>query len=146
MAFSPETYALIKAQGGGGGGGAGLPSVTGADNGKVLSVVNGAWAAAKLGLITAEEDDDNWILNKSYNDLREMLLNGITPYFVFEAGDDELTTSIYTCNRVTNVEDETFNAFFVNVYSGNSDSAYVGIESYIFSSSSANASLILTFD
>jgi hypothetical protein len=32
---------------GGGGGGSGLPEVTAADNGKVLGVVNGAWAATK---------------------------------------------------------------------------------------------------
>lgn len=35
--------------GGGGGGGAGLPPVTAADNGKVLGVVNGAWAADSRG-------------------------------------------------------------------------------------------------
>ena len=40
-----ETIALIKAFGNGGGGGSSLPSVTSADNGKVLGVVNGAWAA-----------------------------------------------------------------------------------------------------
>lgn len=38
------TLALIKSMAGKGGGGS-LPSVTSADNGKVLGVVNGAWAA-----------------------------------------------------------------------------------------------------
>ncbi len=32
-----------------GGEGAGLPTVTAADNGKILKVVNGAWAAAEAG-------------------------------------------------------------------------------------------------
>lgn len=33
----------------GGGEGSALPTVTAADNGKVLTVVNGAWAAAEAG-------------------------------------------------------------------------------------------------
>lgn len=43
-----ETIALIKAFGNGGGGG-GLPPVTPSDNGKVLGVVDGAWAASEQG-------------------------------------------------------------------------------------------------
>lgn len=48
-----ETIALIKAFGKGGGGGSSLPAVTSADNGKVLGVVDGAWAAdSNLFLVT----------------------------------------------------------------------------------------------
>lgn len=42
-----ETIALIKAFGNGGGGS--LPSVTSSDNGKVLAVKDGAWAASEQG-------------------------------------------------------------------------------------------------
>ena len=49
-----ETIALIKALGGSGGGGSSLPAVTSSDNGKVLGVVDGAWAAdANLFVVTA---------------------------------------------------------------------------------------------
>ena len=43
-----ETIALIKALGKGGGGSS-LPSVTSSDNGKVLAVEDGAWAASEQG-------------------------------------------------------------------------------------------------
>lgn len=77
MAFSPETYALLKGQGGGGGG-SDLPSVTAADNGKVLSVVSGAWAASNIsGLCT---DNGEETLDKSYNDIVAMLNVGIHPF------------------------------------------------------------------
>ena len=42
MAFDPITYALCK-----GSGGSSLPPVTSSDNGKVLAVENGAWAASE---------------------------------------------------------------------------------------------------
>lgn len=38
MAFSPETYALLKSQGGGGGGGGSFPTPTAADVGSALTV------------------------------------------------------------------------------------------------------------
>ena len=42
--FDPVTYALAKKNGSGS-----LPSVTSSDNGKVLGVVDGAWAASEQG-------------------------------------------------------------------------------------------------
>lgn len=45
-----ETIALIKAFGNGGGGSS-LPSVTSSDNGKVLAVKDGAWAAQQKKFI-----------------------------------------------------------------------------------------------
>ena len=81
MAFSPETYALLKGQGGGSG--SGLPSVTEADNGKVLSVVNGDWTAASgsaLSHYTATKNGNEYELNCSYNDLLADIASGKLPY------------------------------------------------------------------
>lgn len=54
----PDATGNVNVSGGGGGGGGGsgsvLPSVTAADNGKVLQVVNGAWAAASLAAYRGE--------------------------------------------------------------------------------------------
>lgn len=106
MAFSPETYALLlKKIEEGGGGGSGLPSVTAADNGKVLSVVSGAWAAAnKSGLVI----DNDGVLNKSYNELRAMFNSGIIPCFVVVDG---FITRLYQCNKLIS-DDGEYSAMF----------------------------------
>ena len=89
MAFSPETYALLlKKIEEGGGGGSGLPSVTEADNGKVLSVVNGAWAAALYpnydAVITLDSANDYGpeLIYGNFNSTLNKLNNGV-PVFAF---------------------------------------------------------------
>lgn len=62
-----ETIALIKAFGNGGGGG-GLPSVTSSDNGKVLAVKDGAWAADS-NLFVAEFSGSPLTCNKTYQEI-----------------------------------------------------------------------------
>lgn len=99
MAFSPETYALLKAQGGGGGGGSDLPSVTAADDGKVLEVVNGAWATsgsvggydAVIRLTHADNSGDDTptnltlsIVSGTYADLYSKFSDGGCPYVLVE--------------------------------------------------------------
>lgn len=74
MAFSPETYALLKGQGGGGGG-SDLPSVTAADNGKVLSVVNGAWAADSM-IVNVVLDLDTNTLNRTWQEIYNATVSG----------------------------------------------------------------------
>lgn len=96
MAFSPETYALLKAQGGGGGGGGSdLPSVTSSDNGKVLSVVNGAWAAA-IGKGICGFNAGT--LDKSYNDLMDMLDAGVLPFFISKRSATSFTIYYFAEN------------------------------------------------
>ena len=99
MAFSPETYALLlkMIEEGGGGGGSGLPAVTAADNGKVLSVVNGAWAADARGKVVINESD---VLDKSFNDLLAMFNQGITPWLVYyyEEDDDDYIYRMPSCS------------------------------------------------
>ena len=72
MAFSPETYALLKGQGGGSGG-SDLPSVTADDNGKVLSVVNGAWAADNVFFNISATDG---VLNKTWTEIYDAISVG----------------------------------------------------------------------
>ena len=115
MAFSPETYALLKAQGGGGGG-SDLPSVTDADNGKVLSVVNGAWAADARGKVVY----DDGTINKSFNDLLAMFNQGIIPWLVwyYADGAEEYGCYYLTCQFVFR-EDSNYVAVFSCIGTGN---------------------------
>ena len=71
----------------GGGGGGGLPPVSGTDNGKVLTVVDGAWAAASGGgggggsafivSVTEESGGELWVMDKTYNEIKTAFLAGL---------------------------------------------------------------------
>ena len=62
-----------------------LPTVSGTDNGKVLKVVEGAWAAATApaggGIlpISVVQDGDNVSLNKTWNEIDAAIRSGILP-------------------------------------------------------------------
>lgn len=72
-----ETIALIKAFGNGGGGSS-LPAVTSADNGKVLAVQDGAWAAASnLFLVTVSRNDQYvYIADKTFSEITSAIQSG----------------------------------------------------------------------
>jgi len=85
---------------GGGGGGAGLPSVDGSDNGKVLTVVSGSWAAANPSggsafNISITEDGDIWRMNKTFNEIKTAFLSGLN--IIVRIPDDEGRTDGKYC-------------------------------------------------
>ena len=68
-----------------GGGGSSLPPVTSADNGDVLTVVNGAWdkavpAGGVSGLLVF--DDVTGLLNKTFGDILSLVENGTLVFFI----------------------------------------------------------------
>ena len=81
----------------GGGGGGGLPPVSGTDNGKVLTVVDGAWAAASGGggggdalLEVVKTGVGVYTLGDiSYNDVRALLAKGIVPIAHYTENDGQ---------------------------------------------------------
>lgn len=88
------TLAMIK---GLGGGGSSLPSVTSADNGKVLAVQNGAWAADS-NLFVAEFSGSPLICNKTYQEIVDAVNAGMT--VLGARGND---VYIYSGKDTTNV-------------------------------------------
>lgn len=92
-----ETIALIKAFGKGSGGSGSLPSVTSSDNGKVLAVKDGAWAADS-NLFVAEFSGSPLTCNKTYQEIVDAVNAGMTVIGV--RGND---VYIYSGKDTTNV-------------------------------------------
>lgn len=66
-----EKFGLLALQGGSGGGG-GLPPVTSADNGKVLAVENGSWAAADNDFVVSfTKSGSTWSADKLMTDIAD---------------------------------------------------------------------------
>lgn len=68
---------VLGGSGGGGGGGSDLPAVTSADNGKVLTVVNGSWGKSPAnfetfevtGTVTGDVTGGDITLNKTFGEI-----------------------------------------------------------------------------
>lgn len=108
----PDIIEAVKEKASGGGGGAGLPEVTAADNGDVLTVVEGAWAKAPSDgqngwsvestqlfseSVTTAEDQGDYFGSFAYN----QLINSDTIKVTFNGTD-------YVCNRKS---EEGFNYY-----------------------------------
>lgn len=77
--------AIVEAQSGGGGG---LPSVSDADNGKVLTVVDGAWSPADSGssgggVLVVHQNADTGALDKTWQEIHD------APFSVMYVAGDE---------------------------------------------------------
>lgn len=104
--------AIAKA---GGGGGSALPAVTSADNGKVLGVVDGAWAAEDKRFVvtcTPTAQDYSGVMDKSMEEIRAAYHAGKEIWFeisgtgttapLFSVGVTDAGLSFYSWVVLTN--------------------------------------------
>lgn len=96
---------------GGGGGGSSLPEVTSADNGNVLTVVEGAWAKAEPlgGVLIANYvyGDDGDYVDETYATLKAAFLAGKTVLLVRDDSynDPDYGTSQFTYDMARGLEE-----------------------------------------
>ena len=99
-----ETIALIKAFGKGGGS---LPSVTSADNGKVLAVEDGAWAAQQKKFIvtlTPTDLDYSGTMDKTPAEITAAYNAGQEIWFSMDNGAGQVYE--VPCNQIVHTTDE----------------------------------------
>lgn len=107
-----DGWTEMQAGGGGGGGGSSLPSVTSADNGKVLAVENGAWAASEQGkkfivTLTPTSPDFSGTMDKTVAEINS----------AYEAGQEIwFTLADYTAPCAVVVAGTVYPHFFANVF------------------------------
>lgn len=113
-----EQYLNAILQGGGGGGGSDLPSVTSADNGKVLAVSGGAWAKGSIGCVAAVEFK-NWGTSpagEKYT-IRNTINQLYTKYGVRVICRGEMSNDEFLFH-IDNYS-ETFNSYSITLYTRN---------------------------
>lgn len=107
--------ALIKALGGGGGGGSDLPAVTSADNGDVLTVVNGSWdKAAPSGgggvlALNGTIDGNTITLDKTWQEIHDAITAG---QFVFLRFSYDREVAVWICYGVSQPDNSCEAWFF----------------------------------
>ena len=73
-----------------------LPAVSGTDNGKVLKVVEGAWAAASApsGVMVVHGNDDTGVLDKTWQEINDAVASGMVVTVAWGV-DSQLTLVSY---------------------------------------------------
>ena len=111
--FDPVTYALAKKNGG-----SSLPSVTSSDNGKVLTVADGAWAAqAKKFIVTLTPSDATFTfgqMDKTAGEIKQAVDAGMEVWF--QVTLNENLTGLYVCNGIDHYPNTQFKYAFVAMF------------------------------
>lgn len=119
-----------------------LPAVSADDNGKVLTVSSGAWAAAQPsgsgGIMvvtgTYDESTDTTTLNKTWQEIYDAFANGVLPvYKMVDVVEGQTSVIIHYLNGIMG-SDEIYRVFFAGV----SPIAGGTINSIIFTCNSPN--------
>ena len=109
------TLAMIK---GLGGSGSSLPSVTSSDNGKVLTVADGAWAAqAKKFIVTLTPSDATFTsgqMDKTVGEIKQAVDAGMEVWFQITLNEN--LTGLYACNGIEHYPNAPFGYAFVAMF------------------------------
>lgn len=97
-----ESYILGRKSAGGGGGGSSLPDVTAADNGDVLTVVNGAWDKA-FGPVMLHVDDNTGIADKTWQQMYDLAVAGTPVFLIWDDYDSPLSMNVSQIGRLDHI-------------------------------------------
>lgn len=105
---------------GGGGGGSSLPSVTSADDGKVLAVKDGAWAASEQGkkfIVTLTPYDETFSggqMDKTVGEIKQAVDAGMEVWF--QVTLNENLTGLYVCNGIEHYPNAAYEYVFIAMF------------------------------
>lgn len=121
MSETFKTIALIEALKGNGGGGSSLPSVTSSDNGKVLAVKDGAWAADSNLLLVGRTGSS---LDYTYAEIKAAIDAGREVELSIN-NNRYSYAGIYNNTIYFTMEQPSNESSFVTIYGVKSDNTYV---------------------
>lgn len=131
MSETGKTIALIEALKGSGGGG--LPAVTSADNGKVLGVVDGAWAAQNDFVVTLsinpETYPDELDADKSSTEIQTAYLQGKRLVLALPVTEEEVYYAFPELRYTFETEQDTRYSFGAILNAGSFGTYYIQTDS-----------------
>ena len=112
----------------------GLPSVTSTDNGKVLTVSNGAWAAAVASgggtqmLVTLTDVEGTMTADKTFGEIHTASMNGTHVVIKLGDGTDENTAVVLSTTKFTENNTTVYQVYY---YSGEISRSEGGENDYL---------------